>query len=233
MPETLLISSAPSDWRALSDITFPRFKHYADMHGYGFFPWVSDPKDYWFNPATRTRELLPVKGFAKLDLFLRFLPEYERVVWLDADMVITNFESDLDDLTWQAPHQLVIGHDHNGHNTTVIIARSSDLMFDFMWACNNTGRKLFLGHDWVEMEAMRYFLQTPPYDDQMFATWISCKRLCPILHTEYVDAGLPAKVSQKYGWEEGDWSVHLSALHISRRVELAKQFAERFPCPQG
>lgn len=226
---TLIISSASADWNALTDVTFSRMAAYAKLHGYEFFPWKSDPKDYWMNPGSRQREHLPVKGFVKMDLFLRFLPEFDRVVWLDADLVITDFEPSIDALTWGSLSELIIGYDWNAHNTTVIVARSTPRMYDFMWSVNNTGRKLFLGHDWVEMEAMRYFLQTPPYEDMV--TYISCKRLCPILHKEYIDAGVPERVSEKYGWEPGDFAVHLSALHIERRAELARSFAEQHPCP--
>jgi hypothetical protein len=130
-------------------------------------------------------------------------------------------------LFFWSPKPLIIGYDHNGHNTTVISARSSELMQQFMWAANNTGRKLFMDHDWVEMEAMRYFLMTPPYQDMV--TYISCKRLCPILAAEYVDAGLPLAVSGAYGWEPGDFALHLSALPIERRIELAKAFAIQCP----
>lgn len=154
-------------------------------------------------------------------------------MWLDADLLITNPAITLEDLWYQAvkwpmEQKIVLPYEHNGHNATVIMARSCDLVYDFFWAANNTGRKLFLGHDWVEMEAMRYFAQTPPYDNLI--AYLSAKKLCPILHTEYIEAGLPERVSSKYGWAEGDFALHLSALHIDRRVELAREYSARFPC---
>jgi hypothetical protein len=230
VPErTLVISSASQDWKALTDVTFPAMAAWAARHGYKFFPWVCETKDYYYDPHTKNRELVPVRGFVKMDLFLRFLPEYDRVIWLDADMIITDYEPSIDDLTWSAPHELILPYEHNGINATVIIARSTERVYDFMWAVNNTGRKLFLYHDWKEMEAMRYFLMTPPYEDMV--TYISAKRLCPILHTEYIDAGVPAKVSEKYGWSEGDFALHLSALSVERRTELAREYAARYPAP--
>lgn len=221
---TLVITSSPPSWSALAEITCRHMKAWCDRHGYTFYADVSDLRDR--NPLTGER--VAIKGFVKFDLFLHFLPKYDRVIWLDSDMLLTNIEPSIDELTWESPHALILPFEHNAHNATVIIMRSNDLTYDFAWAVNNTGRKLFLGHDWVEMEAMRYFLMTPPYED--LVTYISAKRLCPILHSEYIDAGLPARVSEKYSWEEGDWSLHLSALHINRRIELAQEWSTRFPC---
>jgi hypothetical protein len=219
---TLIITSSPPHWHDLAEVTCARMKAYADKWDYDFYADVSDLRD-----RLPSGQLVGIKGFVKLDLFLHFLPKYQRVVWLDSDLIITNPDISLDELTFFSPKPLIIGYDHNGHNTTFISARSSELMVQFMWAANNTGRKLFLGHDWVEMEAMRYFLMTPPYQD--IVTYISCKRLCPILATEYVDAGLPLSVSGVYSWEPGDFALHLSALPIERRTELAKAFAIQCP----
>lgn len=243
MPRTLVITSLPSDWSELGEITCKAMKAWCDLHGYEFFAWTADLKDYWFNVGSRSREHLPIKGFVKLDLFLRFLPEYERVVWLDADMIITDYAWTVERLVQAispSRPQVAVGYDWNAHNTTVIIAdntvsneydiASADLLYDYMWACNNTGRKFFLGDDWVEMSAMRFFAQTPPYDQIL--GYQSVAKICPVLHTEYIEAGVPARVSEKYGWRMGAFSLHLSALHINRRIELAREFAERFPCPK-
>ena len=199
-------------------------KAYCERHGYHFYADVSTKRDTWVNPLSRQRETLDIIGFSKMDLFLYLLPKYARCVWLDADLLITNPALSIDELTFGSTAELILPYDFNAHNATVIIAQSTERVFDFMWAVNNTGRKLYLGHDWREMEAMRYFLQTPPYAEM--ETYISAKRLCPILHEHYIDAGVPAKVSEKYGWEDGDFALHLSALHIDQRVAIAREYAE-------
>lgn len=220
---TLVITSSPSAWQDLAEVTCRHMKAWCDRHDYTFYADVSDLRD-----RTSAGQMVDIRGFVKMSLFLHFLPKYDRVVWLDSDMILTDIGPSIDDLTWGAPQDLILPYEHNGINATVIVMRSNERTYDFTWAVENTGRKLFLSHDWKEMEAMRYFLMTPPYEDMV--TYISAKRLCPILHTEYIDAGLPARVAEKYGWEEGDWALHLSALNIERRVELAREYSVRFPC---
>ncbi len=231
---TLVMTSYPDKWRDLAAITCASHKAWADRHGYDYYAWNSDLSDAYYNPLTGLMEKLPIKGFVKLDLFLSFLPQYKRVCWLDADMVVTNTAVPVERLMYQQSVQMApdaatfapitVPFDFNGHNATVITAQSTDLVFDFFWACNNTGRKLFLKHDWVEMEAMRYFAMTPPYRNIL--GYHSIKRLCPIHPGAYIPY-VPERVTKKYEWEPGDFSIHLSALPLDRRIELAKEYAAK------
>jgi hypothetical protein len=225
----LVITSYPSAWQALADITTKTMAEYCTRHGYDLHIDRSDLRDAWFNACTGQRELLGIKGFIKLDLLLHFLPKYDVVCWLDADLLITNYEVKIESKMVLVPDtaHITIPADWNGHNSTVIIARNTGLVRRYFWACNNTGRKRFLKDDWVEMEAMRYFAQTPPYDKIL--AYRSVKELCPVLGKEY-EPQVPSWVSQSYSWEPGDWTLHLSALSLDRRIELAREYAEKNPC---
>lgn len=221
--DTLIMSSASPAWDALTKLTWATQKRWADKHGYDFYADVSDLQDNYYDRSTGTMQRVGIHGFVKLDLFLHFLPKYKRVVWLDADLSVTNFEIPVS--RWFDRHpdnDVIMPYDFNGFNATVILARSTQLAYDYFWAANNSGRKMFLNHDWYEMEAMRYFRMTPPYDN--LVGFESIKELCPILHMEYVPY-VPEAVSAKYGWEPGDFSAHMSAFDISKRVELAQRFA--------
>jgi hypothetical protein len=224
LADTLVITSYPPAWQSLADITCATHKAYCDRWGYDYHADCSHLHDRYFDPILQREERLPVKGFVKLDLLLHFLPRYKTVCWLDGDLAITNHSIPIEQ--WlsliRKPAEILVPFDFNTHNATVIIARSTDLVWEFFWACNNTGRKLFLKHDWVEMEAMRYFSERPPYDKIL--AYESIKLLCPILPQEYVPY-VPLRMSQKYAWEPGAWSVHLSALPLERRVELAREYA--------
>ena len=219
--DTLVITSYPPRWQQLAEVTCATHKAYADAHGYDYFADCSDLQDSYYNYDLRTHFKVGIAGFIKMDLFLHFLPKYQSVVWLDADLLVTNKAVPVQ--SFRSPG-VTVPFDHNGINATVIIANSTDLVYDFFWAVNNTGRKLFLGHDWKEMEAMRYFSQTPPYDKLL--TYYSIKELCPILADEYIEAGLPRKVSGKYGWVPGDWTMHLSALPLEVRIDRARYYAD-------
>lgn len=219
---TLIITSYPMHWGELAKYTCASHKRYCNVNGFDYHADRSQLFDKWYNPLTSQFEQLPIKGFVKLDLFLRFLPHYKTIVWLDADLVVTNDAVRMDEVLGSYT-DLALPYDFNGHNATVIIARSTDRIRQFFWACNNTGRKFFLKHDWAEMEAMRYFLQTPPYAGM--AGYHSIKRLCALKIDEY-EPYVPASVSGEYAWEPGDFAVHLSALTLERRIELAKFYTE-------
>lgn len=215
----LIVSSSPPAWKNLARITDQLKEEYARAHGYHF---VSDVSDVY-----ETNTMQSIRGFVKLDLLLHYLPKYKAVVWMDADLVITNKEHRLESIfeeNLEGDPGVCLGYDANGFHSTVIYARNDRLVRDYLWAANNAGRTMFLNHPWHEMEALRYFAQTPPYDD--LVCYHSAKELCPIRKEEYVGFGLPLDVGAEYGWEPGDWTLHLSALSLGRRERLAEWYAD-------
>lgn len=229
-----IVTSSPPSWHPLAKVTNQLMAEYARDWGYHFFADVSevtqDVSDQFGN-----RQEVGIRGFIKFEMLWHYFKRYEAVVWIDSDALITNKAIRLESFLQQSPHDLIVGYDYNGIHTTVIIMRTTDLMRDFLFACNNAGRKYFLTHPWHEMEAMRYFLGTPPYRDAV--KYLSVKQLCPILHTEYERFGLPADVASTYSWEPKDFILHLSALSLERRIQLAYHFADpahhHLPVPEG
>jgi len=201
---------------------------YAAKHGYDFHTDVSNisapvRSPEWGAPVTG---YIPIRGFIKLDLMLHFLDpesckrEYDYVAWLDADMLITDYEKPLPLNDWG----VVLPYDANGHNATVIVASKYRYARDFLWACNNAGRTMFLKHDWAEMEAMRYFLQTPPYSWEGFAVYHSVAELCAMPPDVYP---IPDVTRKRYEWTSESFAVHFSALSLELRVQMAKEWTER------
>jgi hypothetical protein len=214
-----IVTSAPPAWRPLTRITWHLQAEYAHQHGYHFF---TDESEVYVDVQDGSA---PLRGFIKFEVLWFYLPRYEWVVWLDSDLLITNKAVRLESFIKRAGDKdLVLGYDHNGHNTTIIMMRNCPRMRDFLFACNGAGRSMFLRHPWHEMESMRYFLQTPPYKDS--ALYLSVKELCPILHSEYERYGMPKDMGAEYAWEPGDFSMHLSALSLERRAQLAMHYAD-------
>lgn len=213
---TLVISSHPPRWAELAKYTCTSQKRWCERQGYDYHVDVSDVQD-----RTHEGKWVPIAGFIKIDLFLRFFDDYERIIWLDADLLVTNVE--LPPPAHYGIHEINLPYDYNGHNATVIDVLTTAEMRAFLWAVNNTGRRFFLDHPWKEMEAMRYFLQTPPH--QFSVDYVSAKRLCALLTNEY-EPYVPHEVSAPYQWEPGDFALHLSALPLDRRVELARYYSE-------
>lgn len=224
---TLVISSSPPAWKHLAEITYASHKAWADAKGYDYYGDVSDLMDNYYNWHTKTMERRGIAGFVKFDLFLHFLPKYSRVIWLDADLVVTNpkyLVLDLQETCADGHKDVLLPYDFNGINATVIIIESTPETMAFAWAVNNTARKFFLGHDWKEMEGMRYFQMTPPHD--RLISWTSAKDLCALHPGAYLPY-VPEIVTKPYEWEPGCFSIHLSALPLDRRIELAREYAAK------
>ena len=215
-PTTLLMTSFPPSWVELAKITTKTHSDYAKAHGYDYAHDCSDFQDRVWPQGHH----MGIRGFVKLDLMLHYLPRYEYVMWIDADALVTNYEIPIEQ--YRSPG-VTMGYDHNGFHSTVFIAHSTELVYNYFWSANNLGRRFFLAHDMHEMESLRYFAGTPPYDKLL--TFYSAKELCSILATEYVDSGQPLKVSGQFAWTKGDWILHLSALPLQRRIERAGEYA--------
>jgi hypothetical protein len=226
-----VISSAPRSWRELTDITWPALAKYCKRHGYDLHTDVSEVTERVGFPTWGANhpEFIPIRGFIKLDLFMRFMeyaePEYDYLVWLDADCLITNFEKRLDSFlgysSTLAPC-VTMTYDYNGHNATYIAVSSDKLIHDYLWACRNAGWRMFGWHDWGEMEAMLRFSQAPPYKD--IIRYVSVQELCALPPNVYPT---PKCIAESYEWTPDSLSVHFSALSIPERVRLAREWAAR------
>lgn len=225
MPSTpksdlIVVTSYPPAWSELAEITCASHAAYCKARGYDYDAECADLRDRRVKPTfDGYGEWVGIRGFHKFNRILHFMPMYKYVVWLDADLVVTNRESPL---LGDKTAELTACRDWNGWNTTVIGVRSTPRMQALFWAANNTGRDLFLYHPWHEMQALRYFTERPPYD-KVWKT-VSIKWLAAVLPELYVDAGVPRPIMEPYAWEPGDFAVHLSALPLERRIELARQF---------
>lgn len=240
--KVMVCSSYPPAWSELAAVTIATHKRYAQQWGYEYHADCSDTS--YPNRSAEwgrgTEGYIPVRSYIKIDLLQHFLDpasckrEYDWVVWIDSDALITNYDIPITEWTnrvkpysrngdnrYWCGADIIMPFDFNGNNSTVIMARRTDAAFDYLWAVNNAGRTMFLKHDWAEMEAMLRFRLAPPYDG--IVQTYSAKELCAIPPREYP---VPARTRVPYEWSEGDWCLHLSALHIDRRVELARRYAD-------
>ena len=222
-----IVTSYPPRWRdTIAKITDQSKWEYAQRHGYHFF---ADCSELMCPAGTRQSvyppgSAVPVIGFIKLDLLLHFLPRYKAVVWMDADLLITNRERSIEGFIERMHgRDIAVAQDHNGFHSTVIIAQNTPIARDYLWAANNTGRSFYAGDPWHEMTALRHFAQDARYADRIH--YFSAKELCPIRKAEYVPY-LPLNIGAEYDWEPGDLALHLSALGDGRRHRLCEHYAD-------
>ena len=224
-----IVTSYPRAWEeTLAPITDKMKHEYAQQHGYHFFADCSDlygPRGARVNGAPN--EAVPLLGFVKLDMLCDWLPRYKGVVWMDADMLITNPKVPLEGFfDRMSRHDVGVSYDHNGFHSTVIFARNTEKAMDYLWAANHIGRNFYAGDPWHEMTALRHFWQDPPYNEG-FMHFFSAKETCPIYKPAYVKIGLPEHIGKAYAWEPGDWTCHLSAHSLEDRVKMAQQWERR------
>lgn len=218
---TMLLTSSPTDWHGLTDITTATMRKYCARHGYDFFHDKSETKMPARTPFVNVpapEGHVPLRYFVKFHLLEHFLDseacrkEYDTVVWLDSDCVVTNYERPLSD--W--PGEIVTAYDVNTVHPTVIIVRKSPKTREFIWACNTTGRTLFQHHEWADNECLRYFSAAQHKDT---ITYYSAQDMCAMTPGLYP---IPADLRAPYEWTLRSWTLHLSALGLDERIERAK-----------
>lgn len=175
----------------------------------------------------------PIKYFIKFLLFEHFLnpescqQEWDWICWADSDTVISNYDIPLEKFfngrlgtsdEDPALGDIVLSRDVNGLHATMIMMRRTALTLGFSWACGNAGKTYWQRDGWGDQLAMRFFLMTPPYASLI--RYHSIKELCAMPPDTYP---IPKIARRIYEWEPGDFCLHLSALSIGKRIEIAKK----------
>lgn len=247
-PKVLVICSIPprrphdlgASWADLYEGTIgPTHRKYCEQHGYEYHLDVSDIWEQ-VRPTKRNSQIgesVPIKYKIKFLLFQHFLnpdsckKEYDAVVWLDADLLITNYDIPLEkflnsrmgtDEEDENPGDIILSRDPNGLHATVIMMRRTALTLGFAYACGEAGMRYWMEDDWSDQMAMRMFLATPPYN--WLVHYHSIKALCAMYPGIYTN--IPERIRKHYEWAPGDFALHLSALSIERRIEIAKKVVE-------
>ena len=161
---------------------------------------------------------------------------YDWVCWLDADLVIGDYDTPLTKWTntrgADSGEEMVYGGDFilpwdvNTYHPTVMNGALHDADARDHVGDDGSGQRLYHLHDWSEHMALKFF-SYPPYRDAIHQH--SAKVLCampPGVHP------MPDDVRALYEYEEGvSFALHLSAISIERRIELARAFIAEHPIP--
>lgn len=250
-PKVLVISSIPprkptdkpgESWEDLAQLTCATHKKYCDQWGYDYHLDVSDLYEQ-VNPTTRGSlrgPSVPIYYKIKFLLFQHFLDpdscgkEYDYVAWLDSDLVLTDYNTPLETFlngrlgtTEPDPQEgdITLTYDINGLHATVIILRRTALTLGYAYANAESAMRYFLTDYWSDQLSQRFELGTPPY--QGLVRYYSVKKLCAMHPGIYTQ--LPRIAREPYEWDEKEsWALHLSALSIPKRIEIAKQYVEKY-----
>lgn len=228
-------------WDDLTQYTWATMRKYCDKHGYGFHGDISDAYQSISSPELYRPLAVakaPIRYMVKFALMQQFmtpeicLREWDYVVWVDADCLVTNYDIPITKFINQGRAStgvydpllgdLILAWDQNSLHPTVIMARCTTLMRGLMWELNGIGWRLFGTQEWVDNLSLRFAIATPPYQGAVW--WHSARDLCAQHPGLYP---MPKDVAKMCEWNEESWTLHLSALPIVKRIELAKEYIER------
>lgn len=215
--KTVLFTGYDKPYQPLADITVPLMAHYAVKQGIEFAVWDHAPEGlniYWTGVA---------RG-------LQLLKEFDRILYLDVDQLITNPERDFSDvLISQGFH----ASQDWGEDATE------------PWHFSMCG---FVAHqDCVPLFESAIQIEPEwsdkPFPEQGPMQWLRQKRderhpnLVMATHDRRIFNAVPNEVCPGQvpePWERGDFAAHLTMVDLPRRIEifheLQAQLQAKAPC---
>lgn len=188
----------------LMDVTGPRMLIYANLHGIDF-KMVRN-----YDP-----EIDPM--WHKIPLILHELATYDQVIWIDADMIVTNLER----IPWyEMDRGLHMSRDwgpdatHDGIFTTacMIVHRDAAFLFQLAMAKQEQWQH-------AEFHEMAYLRSIYPVEKEAFH--IHPRRILNAVHPDVSpDVAEP--------WQPGDWLCHFTMIPVEDRVKLVHRYLESF-----
>lgn len=201
--QTLVLTAYDDAFAPLGDITTPLIDRYATKHRYDYR--LRRTKPYGMPPL-----------WWKLVLVREALREYERVFWLDADMLITNPDFSPDNLTAGISLSRDWGADavNESHFSCGAYLACHDALDVFDWAEHYASR--FRTSLFGDQDALRYLFETP------------LRRHFQILPRRALNA-VPQEIhpSVVEPWQPGDFAAHLTMIPLAERVTLAHKLLEQ------
>lgn len=146
----ILTSFGFGNQQDLLRITSPSFVKYAQTHNYDIFL----PSESFFSESTKSRHY----SWWKIELIKKLFDDYDKILWLDADIVVCRFDKDiLDELdsdshVGMVVHKVPIGYVPNCGVWT--LDKKCMSWFSDLWQYN----KLPRSDGWWEQDAMLYKL---------------------------------------------------------------------------
>lgn len=201
--DTLVLTYCDDRYAELGAITNPSKERYAESHGYDYSLRTNRPRG----------DTPPL--WHKLILLHQMLERYKRVLWLDADIMVTNHTLDLD--RFSNGGFIHFSQDWGSDSTT-----SEHFSCGAYLVCGDASRIVstalkrveFTNSSFGDQDAFRAVFRDYPKLRGMFS--IHPRRTLNSVHPE-VD---PSVVEP---WQPGDFLCHFTMVSMERRIELAKK----------
>jgi glycosyltransferase involved in cell wall biosynthesis len=179
---------------------------YALRHGYTY---ISDESVYDSNRPF---------AWSKIPLILKYISEYDFIVWMDADVLIMNPEIKLEIfINMMKPSSFMfVGHDLNNLNTGVFVIRNCTLAREFLADVWN--KTEYLHHVWWEQAAV-------------IELWKNSQKYRPhidVLEHRHINImnAFHSEIDPEIHWLPGDFCIHFAGIRTRSRLDkLQRQYA--------
>jgi len=183
---------------------------YCSTHGYDFIC---------------ERNNLDFIGFDKIEILINNLPKYDYIWWNDADSLITNFSTKIEDRVFKG-YDLIISWDELFLNAGSFIIKNSDESMDFL--------KLIMSYKetWKHNPAAEQGVITALFNHDKFQQSSFYQKI-KVVSQRYLNS-FPEERLVKYPnmlqhgiWNKGDWLIHLSGISNEERLKIINKYIEQ------
>ncbi len=201
MTKALITFAVGDEHSTFSEITFPRMRRYAELHGYEFFDCSG---------GSIVEERTRPASWCKVPLLLDRLRYFDEVLWLDCDVFIAVMEFNIGvQVHPSAIQALVLHNTPAGYipNCGVWVVRKPMIEhLEHMWQMTR-----YMNHPWWEQAALISCMGGNPSDCEKFPAWEATGEL-----------------DSKTHWLDYSWNTHPCDL---RRVGTGHRFyhATKYP----
>ena len=212
MKHTLLLTGCDNAMNDVAAVTHDNHRSYAARHGYDFRRMMQE--DYL--PGSHP-------SWQKLRFLQEFLPKYKRILWIDADAIITNPEFSIDTIDEGRPESLFVSTDwtHPMPEDEIkhfslgnFIAKSTPEMFDIInlalrrteWA--NRGL-------WEQQAIQEEYRANPGIRQHV--------RILPRRKLNAVPA--TPRTTGPEPWQPGDFLCHATYIPFEERIAILQERA--------
>lgn len=204
MSRTLLLTAFDSLMAPIGDLTSPLMLAYANRHGFDFHCsriFEVGSQSYW-------QKIWDIVAFTSLSNSIR--KEYDRVIWLDADQIITN-----NDWTppWRSGFHASLDWGEDAVDDNHFSACGFVVCRDAFGIMSSVAQShfLFREREFPEQMALRSIREEGKWDGKLMHT-----------HPRRMFNAVPKEICETAPepWEPGDFCAHLTHVEVERRVEL-------------
>lgn len=217
-----LITAWDDAYEEIALLATPVMHLYCLKHGYTFLPFRGK---FHLDPD-RDPSLLSYGDRCKIQLYKDLYPDYDLIVWMDVDTIVTNMEVRLEDVLGDRPFLWTYGPSGplSGFTLARCIPKVHLALHSVLhWCAEQKSAEAPFGR--ADQDGMRALSALPPYAEVFGGTnLVSCKEAGHCMPFDLYGWGHYAWLGN---WDPGDFLVTIPSLPVAERIELLRSYRLR------